>query len=753
MQWTSAPNIGEAPLPQRARGYWRAAFSAAGQGLEKLLEAERAQLPPWFVVGFGTGVAAWFALDTPAQWKAFLCVAAALSLTGVGVGRGRAGAALAWFSIAALAGCALVWARSEWVALPRLDRPVVTDVNGTVESVDHLAARDTVRILVKPVDPALPPHVRVTVDEDKFPPDIARGSVISVRARLAPPPPMALPGTYDFARDAWFAGIGAVGKALGPISVLTVSRPSGLDGVRENLRNEIAHRLPASPAGIAIALATGDQNAVDQADADAMRRAGLTHLLSVSGLHIAAVVAFTMFLTLKLLALSETLALRFNLVMVAAAAAAAAGIGYTLLTGAQVPTVRSCVAALLILAGIALGRDAISIRLIATGALLVLLFRPEALAGPSFQMSFGAVTAIVALHSTGWAKRLLQRREEGIVMRTARSLLGIVATGLAVELALMPMALFHFHRSGLYGVGANIIAIPLTTFVIMPLEAAALLFDFVGLGRPLWFLCGGSINGLLWLAHSISATKGAVALLPSMPAWAFGLMMIGFVWLCLWSTSFRLLGFFPLAAGAVAAALSPAPDLLVTGDGRHLAVVQAGTPLLLRDRAGDYVRSLFAEASGFDGDPDLLEGQPTSDCTHDSCVARMSKDGSEWRLLATRSSYRIGWNAIAGACANADIVVSDRRLPRGCGPRWLKLDAPALETSGGLAIYLGKRPWVDSVADRVGSHPWAAKPLSSGGSGRRGVPGSGRGFRRSAAAHSGCSRDRDGSCVPRGDRS
>jgi competence protein ComEC len=441
MQWTSAPNIGEAPLPQRARGYWRARFSAVEEVLEKLLEAERAQLPPWFVVGFGTGIAAWFALDTAAEWKAFLCIAAALCVMGLVIGRGRTGTSLAWFSIAALAGCALVWARSEWVALPRLDRPVVTDVQGSVERVDHLAARDTVRIMISPTDPTLPPHVRVTVGEDKFPPGIARGSIIQVRARLAPPPPMALPGTYDFARDAWFAGIGAVGKALGPVAVFRAAKPSGLDGVRDSLRNEIAHHLSASPAGIAIALGTGDQNAVGQDDADAMRRAGLTHLLSVSGLHIAAVVAFTMFLTLKLLALSETLALRLNLVMVAAGAAAAAGIGYTLLTGAQVPTVRSCVGALLILAGIALGRDAISIRLIATGALLVLLFRPEALAGPSFQMSFGAVTAIVALHSTAWARRLLQRREEGIAMRTVRALLGIVATGLAVELALMPMAL------------------------------------------------------------------------------------------------------------------------------------------------------------------------------------------------------------------------------------------------------------------------------------------------------------------------
>ena len=97
-----------------------------------------------------------------------------------------------------------------------------------------------------------------------------------------------------------------------------------------------------------------------------------------------------MLLSLELLALSEKLALRFNLVLVSAAAGALAGVGYTVLTGSQVPTVRSCVAALLVLAGIALGREAISIRLVAAGALVVLLFRPEALAGASFQMSFAA---------------------------------------------------------------------------------------------------------------------------------------------------------------------------------------------------------------------------------------------------------------------------------------------------------------------------------------------------------------------------
>ena len=706
MQWTSAPNIAGAPLPQRARGYWKAQIDTAREGLEKLLEDERAQLPPWFVVGFGSGIAAWFALDAPRAWTAFLCIAAALGLAGFAVGSGRAGRALGWFALAAACGCALAWARSAYVAQPRLERPIVTEFSGEVEAVDRLVARESVRLTMAPADAALPPRVRVSVDDDKLPAGVAPGARLRVRARLAPPPPMALPGTYDFARDAWFKGIGGVGKALGPVAVLESREPHGLDRARDGLRRHIASRLPRQSAGIAIALATGDQNAVDQDDAEAMRRSGLTHLLSVSGLHIAAVVAAAMLLTLKLLALSERLALRFNLVLVAAGAGAAAGIGYTLLTGAQVPTVRSCVAALLVLGGIALGRDALSLRLIAVGALLVLLFRPEALAGASFQMSFAAVTAIVALHSTQGARRLFQRRQEGVVGRLGRAMLGMVATGLAVEIALIPLALYHFHRAGLYGVGANIIAIPLTTFVIMPLEVGALLLDVAGLGKPLWALCGLSLEALLGLAHSVASARGAVALLPSMPAWSFALMTVGGLWLCLWVGRVRLLGLVPVVLGAAGAAVTPTPDLLVTGDGMHAAVVADGKPYLLRERAGDYVRALVSESSGFDGDPAALGAQPFSACSRDACVARLWRDGHEWRVLATRSSQSIDWVTLTRACASADIVVSARRLPRGCLPRWLKLDRTVLRRSGGVAISLGKHPRVGTVADRVGSHPW-----------------------------------------------
>jgi competence protein ComEC len=203
-------------------------------------------------------------------------------------------------------------------------------------------------------------------------------------------------------------------------------------------------------------------------------------------------------------------------------------------------------------------------------------------------------------------------------------------------------------------------------------------------------------------------------MLPSMPTWAFVAMVAGGVWICLWSSRVRLLGIAPFAIGAIAAALAPAPDLLVTNDGMHLAVVSAdGRPAILRDRAGDFVQQLLAESSGYDGDPEFLSDVPFADCSNDACVAEVERGGRRWRVLATRSSYPIGWADLTRACAQADIAVSDRRLPRGCSPKWLKLDRPVLRGTGGVAIYLGRNPRIETVADQVGHHPWAVEPVAA----------------------------------------
>jgi competence protein ComEC len=679
-------------------GAWR-------EGVEAFLERERAQLPPWVAVGFGCGIAAWFGLDGQYQWAAFLCWAAALAALGFALGRGRLERAVGWLALAMTVGCGLIWLRSAWVAAPRLERPQVVAVEARVEQVETLAARDSVRLTLAPIGSNLPPRIRVNIAQDDLKPGLAQGAQVRVKARLMPPPPMALPGSHDFARDFWFKGIGASGRAIGDLEILRPAAPSGVAGVRARLDRHIRAELPGSPGTVATAFATGDQNAISDEDADAMRRSGLAHLLSVGGLHITAAVGLAMLLTLKLLALSERLALRFNLVLVAAAAGAIAGIAYTILTGSQVPMLRSCIAALIVLIGIALGREAISLRMLAVAALIILAVRPEAVTGPSFQLSFAAVGAIIVLHSSKWARRAFMRRDEGWAMRIGRGIANLLVTGLAVELAVMPFALFHFHKAGLYGVVANIVAIPLTTFVILPLEFCALLLDAVGLGRPFWWLTGQAITFLLWIAHSVAAST-RMATIADMPSWSLAAIALGGLWLGLWTSRPRLFGLAPIAAGLTGAIATPVPDLLLTGDGRHLAIVERGVPLLLRERAGDYVRDLMSEVAAFDGDPQDLGSARFSSCSRDSCIARITRGGRHWTILATRTGQRIDWVPLTRACAQADIVISDRWLPRGCTPRWLKLDRDALRHTGGVAIYLGPEPRAVTVSQRVGGHPW-----------------------------------------------
>jgi competence protein ComEC len=129
-------------------------------------------------------------------------------------------------------------------------------------------------------------------------------------------------------------------------------------------------------------------------------------------------------------------------------------------------------------------------------------------------------------------------------------------------------------------------------------------------------------------------------------------------------------------------------------------------PVLLRSKSGDFVRVLMSEASAYDGDPLALEKQHFARCSRDACVADIVQGKRAWRLLAIRSRNRIEWKELTRACVDEDIVVADRSLPKGCTPRWLKLDPRSLARTGGVSIYLGEKPEIKSVSDRLGRHPW-----------------------------------------------
>jgi competence protein ComEC len=700
---------------------------ALGDAAEAFLASAGFDRAPWIAVIFALGIIAWFALPMPWQWIAAMAGGTGLALAALALWPpgSAADATRANLRLAVMVcglvfafGVATVWARSAIVGAEPIARPAVVLIEGRVLAREDQPAEGRLRLTLamRDAEAGAARKVRVNVPLDALgeggvPAGLAEGAVVRLRARLMPPAPPMLPGSYDFARAAWFQGLSATGTMVGELAVITAA-PGGnvVARLQRSLAEHVRAQVPGSPGAIAAAFASGDRGGIATADEAAMRDSGLTHLLSISGLHVSAVIAAAYVAVLRLLALWPALALRVRLPVVAAGAGAVVGIGYTLLTGAEVPTVRSCVAALLVLGALVLGREALSLRMVAVAAGFVLLLWPESAIGPSFQMSFAAVLAIIALAGSAPVKAFLAPRDEPWLARTGRRVAMLFVTGLVIELALMPIVLFHFHRAGIYGALANVVAIPLVTFVAMPLIALALVADLIGAGAPFWWLVERALALLLAIAHLTAAQAGAVRLMPQISGLAVALFAAGGLWLGLWRGRVRLMGLAPVAAASVMVALTPIPDLLVAGDGQQVGITVAGPDgeprlLSLRDSRSSYTRDNLMELAGVAAAPLPLEQWPGARCSAAFCTVTIRRGERDWVLLLGRNRDRVAERALATACREADIVVADRYLPRSCRPRWLKADRRFLERSGGLAIDLSAER-ITTVAASQGEHGW-----------------------------------------------
>jgi competence protein ComEC len=692
----------------------RRAPAALETALDAALAAEADQLPLWIPVLFGIGIAASLALP----WHADRVAAAAAMAACIAIGlalRGGARQVLVAAGITMLIGFGVAATRTQRVAAPRLAQPGFAQLVGVITAAEDRSASGEIRLHVAPFDPALPPRVRIGVPQAGMAAVLRAalipGARISAPTRLAPPQGPMLPGGQDFARQTWFDGIGATGTALGPVSLLAPAPPPSalaarLAAARAALTALLYARLPGTPGSFAAALVTGERGAIPKPVVAAMRDAGLAHLLSISGLHIAIVAAGTLWTTRKLLLLWPWLALRVPVQAIGAAAAAGAAIAYTLLAGSEIPMVRACLATVIVLAGVMLGREALTLRMIAAAALVILLFRPEALFDPSFQLSFAAVTGLVALYQSRLGRWLNTRPvHDGWARRLARLALALIVTGLIAEAMLSATALYHFNRTGLYGAIANLLAIPLTSFVIMPLQIAALAFDRLGIAAPLWWLLGHAYGLLIGWAEWVARWPGGVLRLPTMPPTAYALLIGGGLWLCLWNGSVRRWAVLPLTVGAVLALTARPPDIWVSADGRQIGLrADSATLLTLRAPPQGFAATRWRTASATDADI-ALAAYAGARCNRWGCRVTIGSGADAAQLWLTLARTLPDRAALTSTCAGADIVISNLALPDWCTPRRLRIDRTSLAQTQALAIWLSPLR-VHSVADQIGDHPW-----------------------------------------------
>lgn len=668
----------------------------------------------WLAPGFGAGIALYFALpEEPPLWVGGACALIAVPAL---LFRRFAGAPVVAVVAAAGLGVSVALLHTARVDAPVLEKRIgPVAVSGVIESASPDEANRWRLVLARPVIERLAPEdtpVRVRINVRRVDGDPAPGRLLHVRAALLPPPEPVAPGAFDFARRAYFQRLGAVGFAYGRARVTRVAGASGIRARLNAVRHAVTARIMAGLSypenAIAAALITGERRAIPSALQEAVRAAGLAHLLAISGLHFALVAGLLYAASRTALACIPYVALRFPIKKWAAAGAFGGACAYLAISGASIPSQRAFLMLAIVLLAVVLDRTPISMRLVAVAAAAVLALSPESLLGPSFQLSFAAVVALVAFYEANARRIAAWGRDLRWARRTTLYVLGIALTTVIAGAATAPFAVHHFNRFAVYGVAANLVAVPIAGLWIMPWAIVALALMPLGLDSVALAPMGWGIDAVVRVAREVASWPGAVLHVPAVPdSWPI-LVGFGGLWLALWRGPLRLAGLFPLAAAAAAAALERPPDVILGRQPQAYAVRVENGGLAVSPGTRGFARAVWLERAGrAEAVPWRGRSTPDSEwfaCGSLGCIRSGGPDRPSVAIVTHPA-------ALAEDCPSAEIVLGsvaiDRRACR--GPR-LVVDQRDRYRRGAHAIWLDGGPAaVKTVAGYRGRRPWTSQ--------------------------------------------
>lgn len=676
-------------------------------------EAARQQLLPWIAIAFGIGVAVYFAAPRePVVWVV-APVATLAWIVAVALRRSRAFAALA-LAAALMSGFAVATIKTARIAHPILGEPVMfvtltgfVEIREERERTDRFVLRVDKFETTRAGEAGRVERVRLSVKKGTAP---FVGTYVELKARLSPPFSATRPGGYDFARDIYFQRIGASGFVLGAIKPLAAPAHGGwwlgyaamISGMRDAIDARIRQSLSGDTRAIASALLTGKRDAISSDVNDAMYVSGLGHVLSISGYHMAIVAGAVFFAVRGLLALFPGLVAGAPIKKWAALAALGAAAFYLLLSGAEVATQRSFLMTAVVLVGVMVDRRAITFRTLAVAALAVLIVAPEVVVHPGFQMSFAATLALVALVEGG-APVLLGRPDHSAVGRAAlwggREIMVLALASLVAGLATMPYAAFHFHRAAPFGVLANLAAMPVVSFWVMPSGLLGLVAIPFGFDGVFWRLMEFGIGWMIFIAGWVAALPGAVGRVPSFGMGPLLLATAGLITMALLKTRLRWTGGLAVALAAGMALSTRQPDIRIASDGASVAVRGSdGLLHFMHAKADAFVIKDWLTADG-DGrkasDPSLTKGMR---CDPDGCTMPLRDS----RLVA----LTLKPEAFADDCEKATVIVTRLRPPKHCAA--MVFDTGRLDATGSVSLTeRGGRLALTAVKPDGSDRPWA----------------------------------------------
>lgn len=610
----------------------------------------------WLPVLLGAGVALYFGLPEEPPLRLVAVWGLVCMMFWWRAGRVR------WVVVALAvmcAGFACVQARMWAIDAPALYKPTRTiSIIGTIDDVVHLDSgyRLIVRGAEAKEQDGLPPRIQVRFRGKGKDAGLAAGQKVEFKARLYPPPLPAMPGGFDFARNDYFKRIGAVGFAFGSPTVLeasAVAEESVIDRLRARWTQRIVSQMDAPYGGLAAAMMTGEQDRVSDDIVEQWRSAGISHLISISGLHMGLVAGLIFMLIRRVLAFIPRIALYHDTKKWAAGASIVGGFAYLLISGMPVPAQRSYIMAVFFLIAILIDRTHTPMRIIAWAATLILLVFPESMMGASFQLSFAATLAIIALYES------YMRRQSGehfvpvehtLPRRFGGYLWGIMATSIAATLATTPYAIYHFHTFSFYGLIANMAAIPLTSFLVMPAAVGAFLLMPLGLEGLALVPMQWGLEAIVAMAEYIHGLPASIIPMPPLPTWGIALVTVGGLWFCLWRGQVRWWGLLPVLAGMGSMLVYDPPELLI-GEKNVAVVGEQGITLLAKRRPSFTEKNWMEELGYTEFTP--REDVPGLRCEGDRC--RLEQKGKRITVVFSPAVPE------AQDCAESDLIIGRGR--------------------------------------------------------------------------------------------
>lgn len=703
---------GRVPAPSQL---WQGTIEGLGACLAR--EAEQRRLFPWLAVAFGAGILVFFTATDGAPALAAPLIAATLCLAATFALRARPIVLALMLALAALflGFAAGVW-RVSSVAGPVLSRITIAPLAGLVEGLDERegGARLIVRVAsFGDLDAeSRPRRVRVSYRAAQA---VRPGDTIRATARLLPPPEAVRPGGYDFARDAYFRGIGAVGSLVGKVEVGVPAEPlpwpvqvaASIDAARNAFTRRITDAIGGQAGAVAAALVTGKRGLITNETNDVLRAAGIYHVVSISGLHMVLAAGVVFWLVRAGLALVPVLALAWPIKKIAAGAAMLGVTAYCAFSGWDVAAERALIMTLVMLGAILVDRPALSMRNLALAAILALAREPEALLGPSFQMSFGAVAGLIACAPL-IDGRVFRTDSPSRIARAASwvatAVVGTLATTLVAQIATAPFATYHFQTVQPFGLVGNALTLPLVSLAVMPAAVLGMLAYPFALDRPVWWLMGLAVRGMLEISAWIAGFGQANMVLPAFGTGALVLLAAALLLATLPVSRLRLLALVPAGLGVALAASPTRYDIYIDRDGAGAAIRGQDGRLVVLGRPPGFVLEQWLKADGDGRRPDAVTGATGPRCDRLGCTLA-AIDGRTVALVTDKRAF-------AEDCARADILITRMRAPAGCAAP-LIADRSFLAARGATAIRLGAAgPDVVTVRGIGPPKPWQPKPVS-----------------------------------------